>query len=56
MDKPQIHRFLEEGLNCSRGQWRLFVYKSEYNKLLKVAERAQENLDSLVAYMERKDH
>ena len=34
MKKPKIYRFWVRGFNCGRGTWRLFVYKSDYNKLL----------------------
>jgi hypothetical protein len=41
---PKIHKLWEYGPNYSTARLRLFVYKSEYNKLLKEVEELKFDL------------
>ena len=41
MNRPKIFKFWVYGLNCSRGRFRLFVLKSDYDKLKKRMEKSE---------------
>ena len=52
--KPKMHKFWKHGPNCSSGRFRLFVYKSEYNKILKQLEELK--FDLSLSELSRKTH